>query len=193
MLLWKFEDEIPNFRDELANAREISAFPGAGQSRHPILGFSFSRIPAAVIERSLLCLAETLDPYLHRASKQFLDRPIMVRGSRDWIANDESLQLLIELRHYRVAHPMRLRSQADRSFENMKAQFGDVFAFLEHILDKLEMLMRQLDEAGLFKHREGLGSLSEVVPRFGQEDLEKLVASANVLADLRAKDSDQAF
>lgn len=182
-LLWQFEGELQRMRDELANAREISVFPGAGESRHPVLGFAFNRVPAAVIERTLLRLAEALDPYLHRASKQFLHAPIMVRAGRDWIAHDESYRLLIELRHYRVAHFVRLRSHADSAFDKVKAQFGDIFAFLEHILDKLQELMVQLDHAGLYEPREGLSGVTKVVRRFGQADLEKLVASANSIED----------
>ena len=77
-LLWSLENERGASR-EIANARIIATFPSASESRHPVLAFAFNRVAAAIIERTLLRPAEAIDPLLHRASLQFLKRPVVVR------------------------------------------------------------------------------------------------------------------
>ncbi len=106
-----------------------------------------------------------------------------MRKGRDWVATDSSFQLLLELRHYRVAHFVRLKSQAEAAYEKLKSSFGDPYAFLDHVVDKLADLMVELDGAGLYEPREGLASLVRLPEQFSQSQLSALVDAANAALD----------
>lgn len=185
ILLWKLDAELEGMRHLIQSARTIGSFPRRVECRHPILALAFTRLPVGVIEPLLLRLSEAVDPYLHRASLQVLGEPVVEKRGRDWHAIDPVLDLLLDLRHYRVAHLVRLRTQADVAFERMKSEYGDAYSFLEVAIDHIDQLIDELDANGLFDPREGLTHSYSTIGPITSEDLGALLDAANAISDAK--------
>jgi hypothetical protein len=179
-LLWQLQSELPRLRATIASARVISSYPRAAESRHPILAFAFNRVPAAVIESQLLRLAEAID-LLDKAAIQYTASALKRKDGRRDTVHDPDLDLLLRLRDYRIAHLIKLRSLADQAYDEMTARYRTAFDFLEVVLAKVEEVLGELEDAGLFDHREGLVSSYSVEEPFTAEDLDRLVRVANDL------------
>ena len=74
---------------------------------------------------------------------------------------------------------VRLRSKADAAFEEMKRRYSNAFDFLDAVLDKIELVIDELEGSGLFEPREGLVAGYDVVRRFTDDELRALIEAAN--------------
>lgn len=176
-------------RITLKNARTIGTYVNASLCRHPILAFALTRVPAAVIESQLLRFAEAL-PLLNRASVQALGRPLLARRHRDWKALDADFDLLLMLRDYRVAHMVQLRTLGDEAYAELESKYPTPFDFLDVVLDKLELLMDELVDAGFFDGTMGLSGTEFLDPPFTTEELKRLASAADALVVVRPPGSD---
>lgn len=189
LICYKLSAELMSLRQSARLAETIATYPDSKDSAHPVINFAFARAGPAVIENTLLRMAEALDPYLERAFKNEFQRSLFVGSGRRRRPVSDILDLLLRLRSQMVAHRVKLGGLNGPAWAEVTSSFGSIWRFVEAVLDEIEGLLLDLEEAGAFESMAGQTVSIRQYSEFAQEDVRAVVEAANALVDPPSPDA----
>ncbi|MBI3761529.1 MAG: hypothetical protein HY260_06660 [Chloroflexi bacterium] len=174
--MFSLEFALKTMREDVLLAKTIATYSGAPASRNPVLAFAFSNAPSAVIDGTILNIAESMRLLEDAFVERFGESLFQGRG-RHRRPKDRYLAAIVDLRDRAIAH--RIEAGAHDPWALLRSHgHRDPFVLLEASIRRVEKLVKRLRADGYFG---GITMSTErrIPTPFTTADLRRVVAAAN--------------